>query len=63
MSHIFWSSVVTLARRSGLLSQRLVAIPPESRGDVEVLWAAWIEEEVAKRMAYINFAARHPAHI
>ncbi|KAL8279204.1 hypothetical protein RQP46_008460 [Phenoliferia psychrophenolica] len=35
---------------------RLVAVPPESRDDVEVLWAAWIEEEVAKRVAHIDFA-------
>ena len=43
-------------RRSGLMSQRLVDIPSESRADVDVLWGAWIEEEVAKRVAHIGFA-------
>ncbi|KAK4701194.1 hypothetical protein P7C70_g5040, partial [Phenoliferia sp. Uapishka_3] len=56
MSHIFWSSVVTLGRRSGLYSQRTVEVPNESRADVEVLWAAWIEEEVAKRVAHVGFS-------
>ena len=38
------------------MSQRLVDIPSESRADVDVLWGAWIEEEVAKRVAHIGFA-------
>ncbi|KAM0752797.1 hypothetical protein T439DRAFT_323409 [Meredithblackwellia eburnea MCA 4105] len=56
MAHIFWSSVVTLARRSGLFSPRLVQVPTESKEDLNVLWAAWTEEEVSKRIAHIVFA-------
>ncbi|BGP24901.1 hypothetical protein JCM10295v2_003821 [Rhodotorula toruloides] len=56
MSHIFQSSFVQLGRRSGLFSQKTVELPPEKRDDVEAQWHAWIEEEVAKRLAQIVFA-------
>ncbi|GAA5850603.1 hypothetical protein JCM8547_001926 [Rhodosporidiobolus lusitaniae] len=56
MSHIFQSSLVQLGRRSGLFSQRIVEIPPDKAHDVEYLWRAWVEEEVAKRLAQIMFA-------
>ncbi|GAA5895962.1 hypothetical protein JCM6882_005572 [Rhodosporidiobolus microsporus] len=56
MSHIFQSSFVQLGRRSGLFSQRIVEVPEEKRNDPEALWKAWIEEEVAKRLAQIMFA-------
>lgn len=56
MSHIFQSSFVQLGRRSGLFSQKTVELPAEKRDDVEAQWHAWIEEEVAKRLAQIVFA-------
>ncbi|GAA6001419.1 hypothetical protein JCM10207_006657 [Rhodosporidiobolus poonsookiae] len=56
MAHIFQSSFVQLGRRSGLFSQRIVEVPDERKGDIETLWHAWIEEEVAKRLAQIMFA-------
>ncbi|GAA5828891.1 hypothetical protein JCM11251_005910 [Rhodosporidiobolus azoricus] len=56
MSHIFQSSFVQLGRRSGLFSQRIVEVPEEQKNDPEALWRAWIEEEVAKRLAQIMFA-------
>ncbi|GAA5975392.1 hypothetical protein JCM11641_004251 [Rhodosporidiobolus odoratus] len=56
MAHIFQSSLVQLGRRSGLFSQRVVDLPEEKKGDVESLWQAWIEGEVAKRLAQIMFA-------
>ncbi|GAA6028170.1 hypothetical protein JCM8097_006895 [Rhodosporidiobolus ruineniae] len=56
MSHIFQSSFVQLGRRSGLFSLRVVDIPEDKRHDVDFLWHAWIEEEVAKRLAQIMFA-------
>ncbi|BGP16440.1 hypothetical protein JCM10213v2_004442 [Rhodosporidiobolus nylandii] len=56
MAHIFQSSLVQLGRRSGLFSQRVVDLPPEKANDVEAQWHAWIEEEVAKRLAQIMFA-------
>lgn len=54
MAHIFWSSCVTLGRRSAIFSQR----PPatiEAPETLDAQWAAWIEEEVAKRVALIIF--------
>ncbi|GAA5961970.1 hypothetical protein JCM21900_001988 [Sporobolomyces salmonicolor] len=56
MAHIFWSSCITLGKRTGLFSQHVVEIPDNKRKDVEFLWHAWIEEEVAKRLANIVFA-------
>ncbi|GAA5894053.1 uncharacterized protein JCM6883_003708 [Sporobolomyces salmoneus] len=56
MAHIFWSSCITLAKRSGLFSQLAVEIPHDKKEDVEFLWRAWIQEEVAKRLAQIMFA-------
>lgn len=56
MSHIFQSSFVQLSRRSGLFSQRAYEIPDDKRDDIEFQWRAWIEEEVAKRLAQIVFA-------
>ncbi|BGP40332.1 hypothetical protein JCM10450v2_004312 [Rhodotorula kratochvilovae] len=56
MSHIFQSSFIQLGRRGGLFSQRVVEIPLDKEDDVEFLWHAWIDEEVAKRLAQIVFA-------
>lgn len=56
MAHIFWSSCITLAKRSGLFSQLAIEIPHDKKEDVEFLWRAWIQEEVAKRLAQIMFA-------
>ncbi|GAA5982699.1 hypothetical protein JCM5350_006216 [Sporobolomyces pararoseus] len=56
MAHIFWSSCITLAKRSGLFSQLAIEIPHDKKDDVEFLWRAWIQEEVAKRLAQIMFA-------
>lgn len=56
MSHIFQSSFVQLGRRSGLFSQRAYEVPDDKRDDIEFQWRAWIEEEVAKRLAQIVFA-------
>jgi hypothetical protein len=56
MAHIFWSSCITLAKRSGLFSQLAVEIPHDKKEDIEFLWRAWIQEEVAKRLAQIMFA-------
>lgn len=75
MSHIFWSSCVTvswtagsklrkraeilcliqLGRRSAIFSQRQPTVFPPGHNDIETQWAAWIEEEVAKRIALIVF--------
>ncbi|ORY89416.1 fungal-specific transcription factor domain-domain-containing protein [Leucosporidium creatinivorum] len=55
MSHIFWSSCVTLGRRSAIFSQRAPAVFAPGHDDIETQWAAWIEEEVAKRIALIVF--------
>ncbi|GAA5925316.1 uncharacterized protein JCM15063_004989 [Sporobolomyces koalae] len=56
MAHIFWSSCITLAKRSGLFSQLAIEIPHDKKEDVDFLWRAWIQEEVAKRLAQIMFA-------
>ncbi|GAA6059026.1 hypothetical protein JCM10212_001251 [Sporobolomyces blumeae] len=56
MAHIFWSSCITLAKRSGLFSQLVVEVPESKKDDVDFLWHAWIQEEVAKRLAQIMFA-------
>jgi len=56
MAHIFWSSCITLAKRSGLFSQLVVEIPHEKKDDIDFVWRAWIQEEVAKRLAQIMFA-------
>ncbi|KAI5480615.1 zinc finger, C2H2-type domain containing protein, transcription factor [Pseudohyphozyma bogoriensis] len=56
MGQVFWSSVITLARRSGIFSQRTVPVPEEYKDNVERQWAAWIEEESAKRVALIGFS-------
>ncbi|SGY24052.1 BQ5605_C019g09007 [Microbotryum silenes-dioicae] len=57
MAHIFWSSCVTLGRRSAIFSQRAPAVMPKGKeNDVEARWAAWIEEESLKRTALIIFA-------
>ncbi|BGP55827.1 hypothetical protein JCM8202v2_003434 [Rhodotorula sphaerocarpa] len=56
MSHIFQSSFVQLGRRSGLFSQRAYEILEDRHDDIEYQWRAWIEEEVAKRLAQIVFA-------
>ncbi|KAM0791367.1 hypothetical protein ACM66B_005832 [Microbotryomycetes sp. NB124-2] len=55
MAHIFWSSCVTLGRRSAIFSQRPIPAFPPGHDDLETQWAAWIDEEVAKRVALIMF--------
>lgn len=45
-----------LSRRSGLFSQKTTTIPEEYKDDLEVRWAAWIEEESSKRIASVGFA-------
>lgn len=56
MSHIFQSSFIQLGRRGGLFSQRVTEIPLDKEDDLEFRWRAWIDEEVAKRLAQIVFA-------
>ncbi|KAK4053928.1 hypothetical protein OIO90_003765 [Microbotryomycetes sp. JL221] len=55
MAHIFWSSCVTLGRRSAIFSQRPNPVFAPGNDDLETQWAAWIDEEVAKRVALIMF--------
>ncbi|KAK4054473.1 hypothetical protein OIV83_000967 [Microbotryomycetes sp. JL201] len=55
MAHIFWSSCVTLGRRSAIFSQRPIPNFPPGHDDLETQWTAWIDEEVAKRVALIMF--------
>jgi hypothetical protein len=48
---------VKLGRRSAIFSQRVpTALPPGMEHNVEAQWAAWIEDEVAKRVALVIFA-------
>lgn len=56
MSHIFWSSVVTLGRRSTLFSVKTVDPTLIPSTDPEVLWAEWVIAESSKRIAYLTFS-------
>lgn len=55
MAHIFWPSVLTVGRRSAIHSERVVQLRDKDRDDRDAQWAAWIEEESAKRVGYILF--------
>lgn len=55
MAHIFWSSCVTLGRRSAIFSARTIPASTTEQS-LEAQWTAWIDEEVSKRVALIIFA-------
>lgn len=55
MAHVLWGSGVTIGRRSGIFSQRVVAVTEGADDDLEAEWTAWIEEESSKRVGYFAF--------
>lgn len=56
MSHIFWSSVITLGRRSTLFSVKSVDTSTIPSTDPEVMWAEWVVLESSKRIAFLTFS-------